>query len=298
MPFISIIIIAWNNEEYIVQAIQSCLQSNFSDIEVIIINNGSTDKTKKLIEEVTINNFGFFKVIQNKKNQGPGEARNIGVSYASGEYLMFLDGDDWLETKAIDIVLPHLLSQKPDILMFNHYKVFSDGCKIQNIPHKYADLGQEDKDLTIPSIRRGAIRNIHVAWNKVYKSEFIKNLKIKYPHGYYEDLYWSICSTVEANTLFYINDIIYNYRQNKNSITKTFNNQHLDIFKQIKKIEEKLKKSNNYKSYYKKEIQQYLKDQIFGIYRSNCRIRENDKKEFICETKKYLKKINHGEFNG
>ena len=97
---ISVIIIAYNIEEYIERCLKSVLMQSLSEIEIIIINDGSTDNTLKIINELVIND-NRVKII-NKKNSGIIEARKSGIEIASGEYILFVDGDDWLELNACD----------------------------------------------------------------------------------------------------------------------------------------------------------------------------------------------------
>ena len=106
-PLLSIIVVTWNNENFIEEALESCIFETEINYEVVVVHNASDDKTGEMIQRVA-NGNKLFKVIENSKNEGLGKARNIGIDNADGEYLIFLDGDDWINSKGIVEVLDRL----------------------------------------------------------------------------------------------------------------------------------------------------------------------------------------------
>lgn len=289
MPFLSIIIPTHNNEEHIEQAINSCFDSDFDDLEIIVVNDASTDKTEEKIKKLQEQYPSKLKLITSESQIGPGPARNLGLEQASGEYLMFLDGDDWFESDAIQIVEKKLKEIEPDVLMFNHQRTWPDGKKQPNIPNRYVDLSKKEYDLSNHNDRVKGIENIHSACNKCYKRELIELHKMTFTSGYYEDLPWSILLCIKAESFYYIANIIFNYRQRKGSITRSKSKDHLAIFEQFDLIFEKLKLTQAGKNY-QNPIYKYAKNQIFGLYRTNYRLHKNDKKTYLRKTKHALKK--------
>ena len=151
---LSIIVVAYNNEDYIEQAIASCACFDDPDCEVLVVHNRSTDRTGEVVHGLMDGREWPLKLVSNDENVGPGEARNIGMRQASGDYFMFLDGDDWFEPGAIRRVMDRLRQWRPDLLMFNHQRALPDGRKIPNIPNRYVDLHGEPADLTDPDVEK------------------------------------------------------------------------------------------------------------------------------------------------
>src|SRR5690625_3321652 len=115
MYLISIIVVTWNNENFIEQALSSCVDSEVNNYEVRVVHNASDDNTGAMIRRAIRYQPSLFKVIENKRNEGLGEGRNIGMRHANGEYLMFLDGDDWFQCGAIRRVASVLEAKRPQV---------------------------------------------------------------------------------------------------------------------------------------------------------------------------------------
>lgn len=288
MPFISIIIPTRNNEEHIAEAITSCLNNHDTDYEIIIINDASTDKSLSEINRVIKNSQQKITVTTVENNIGPGPARNIGISQAKGEYLMFLDADDWFEPQAIDYVAKKLREIQPDVLMFNHQRVWDNGTKMPNIPNRYVSIENKEIDISEPNERKKAIRNLHCPWNKAYKLDFIKDNDISFPEGFYEDVTWSIESVLLAKTLFYIPAVIINYRQRWGSITRKVDKKHFDIFKKYNIVIDMLSKNKAYQKKYGEELYRYARSQILSIISIGYRIDKKDEPLYLKETTELL----------
>lgn len=137
MPLVSIIITALNEERYIVRAINSALEQTYPHIEIIVVDDGSTDKTLELI-----NWFGSkVIVVHNEKPTGLMAARNAGVSKASGEYITFLDGDDEFDPKKVDAQITLLSHLRSNSLLFTGRVVFSE-MGIPSIPQLHDVSGK------------------------------------------------------------------------------------------------------------------------------------------------------------
>lgn len=276
-PYLSIILVAWNNEEHILKAMRSCY-THSKCYEIIIINNNSSDLTTKIVkEEIRTCSQKNINTIYNNKNIGLGYARNQGIKAAKGKYIIFLDGDDWFEAGAIQKILETLERKKPDILLFNHQRVWGNGAKSPNIPNRYTRLGLSEKDISSNEQKAHAIANIHTAWNKAYKKEFIENNSICFHEGFYEDVSWSIEALIKSKSTYYIPDIIVNYRQRDGSITKSSDLRHFDIFKQIQNTK-KIIDSNQ--GAYKTEVLAYIKRLLAGMITSTNRIPKSHIKLF------------------
>lgn len=281
MPFISIIIPTHNNEEHIEQAILSCFDSDFDDFEIIVINDASTDQTAKIIQALAKNNEKHIITFTNSKKLGTGISRNIGIENAQGEYLLFLDGDDWFEPNAIKIVANTTEETQAEVIIFNHQRAWPNNVKTPNLPNIYTNLNHSRKNISDPYDRKGAMKNLHTAWNKSYKTNYIKKNRLQFTSGIYEDIPWSIKAVCLAKEIYYHPSIIINYRQWKNSITKVRNEHHFDVFDQINDTLCFIKENNDVQENYKIELYDYCKLLLFGIIKTNYRIHKKDEYEFI-----------------
>jgi len=129
MPKISLIVAAYNIEDYIERCVKSLINQTFTDIEIVIVNDGSTDGTLDKIKRV-IKNDNRVKLI-NKKNEGVVAARKTGFINSTGEYILFIDGDDWLDVNTCQICNEKLIEDNYDILYYGYYMAYDNGKNIR-----------------------------------------------------------------------------------------------------------------------------------------------------------------------
>lgn len=222
-PFFSIIIPAFNVELYLPQCLDSVLNQTCIDYEIILIDDGSTDKTCQICDKyATIQNN---IVVIHKKNAGLSEARNDGVRLAHGNYLFFLDSDDWIHNDNVLRILKEQLinEHQPDVLI-NLIATCLDGSTvIQNSSYLFnielnscSPLQIMQKILTIKNIFLGAQGFI------IKRSVFIKNELWFYPNLYHEDILWFPQVFMRVKNVRTNNQEIFCYRMNRsNSITNS-----------------------------------------------------------------------------
>lgn len=121
---VSVIVAAYNIEKYIERCIKSIVNQSLSDIEIIVVNDGSTDKTLEKINAFKICDTRIKVISQN--NKGVVEARKAGFNNAVGEYILFIDGDDFLEANALKEAYDYGINNNLDIICFNSYKTFDN----------------------------------------------------------------------------------------------------------------------------------------------------------------------------
>ena len=253
---ISVIIIAYNIEEYIERCLKSVLMQSLSEIEIIIINDGSTDNTLKIINELVIND-SRVKII-NKKNSGIIEARKSGIEIASGEYILFVDGDDWLELNACDRLYEIATENNLDLIIYNAFWVYKDKKDSYSIIKNKESIKLDPlKNLFLGKI-------IPAMWGKLIKREFLNKFNIDYPNkiSYGEDLATVSSLLINKPKIDILNECLYNYYQRENSITNMVSNKFLDIIEAINFIELQLKEKNIYDKY-KKEFEYMLYNHLF-----------------------------------
>lgn len=192
-------------EKYLRRCLDSVVEQTSRDIEAIIVDDGSITKVGKICDEYA-EKFSIFKVIH-IDNQGVSNARNVGIKEASGEYLIFLDADDWLDISICSNVKEYLKSSSPDVIVFDYFKVIED--KVLDSPIRltnYSFISNEIKELQLAILRYSKKFygiNLCTPWCKVYKTEMIKKNGILFIKGLSraEDMLFNL------NVLEYAKDI-------------------------------------------------------------------------------------------
>lgn len=229
MVKLSLILCVYNGERYVSEAIESVLNQSLEDIELIIVNDGSTDSTLDILTSYLVDSR--IKII-NQKNKGLGVARNIGMSHASGEYIGFLDADDWLDSKMCEIAYNEAKSNFTDITMFQIInqddetgdKYESDWFNLKNL-----DKSFDDKVFS-PNDTKDVLFDFSVsACQKIYKNSFLKEIKAKFPEGiYFEDMPFFYYTYLNAERISIIREHLYIRRKHDSSITENIDAKFLD----------------------------------------------------------------------
>lgn len=207
----SVIIVAYNIEKYIDEAIKSVLNQSFDNYEIIIIDDCSTDGTQEVINKYSSSKN--VKIYQTKKNTGTaGGPRNLGIKYAQGEYILFLDGDDKLYNENVLLNINNLIGDNEYDLLYLSY---------QDLGNKN-ELRISNKQNTTKEARIVCDVSFSVSsrcWNK----KFLINNNIKFIEGmYYEDEVFCMKANVLAQKTTYGEFPIFNYRRNrKGSVMST-----------------------------------------------------------------------------
>lgn len=220
----SIIIPVYNVEQYLRKCLDSVLEQSYKgDYEVICVNDGSTDSSLAILEEYA-EKRDKIKII-NQANGGLSEARNAGLRAAQGEYIWFVDSDDWIEYNSLDVLSKNLDNE--DVICFNGKRYFEDGTK---------ETPDEGIDITNISgwdyYNRYALqtRKFHFVCVvlRAYKREFLLSNNLFFEPGmYHEDNLFTPFLCYYAQKVEVIPDILYYYRIREGSITQTFNEKRL-----------------------------------------------------------------------
>lgn len=215
---ISIIIPCYNAEKTIKRCLESVISQTYKNIEIVIINDGSIDKTDSIIKKyINDNRIKYY----NRSNHGIGKTRNFGIKEATGEYITFLDSDDYLPNDAIDNLYKLAQKNKLDLVVSDYY-VDNKNIKSEKI-----------KSFPITNIKNNPnlIFDINLApWNKLYKKELIENIKFE-ENLKYEDAPFVIESIIKAKRIGKLDKETYYYVVNPNSETTIRDERIFDIFK-------------------------------------------------------------------
>ncbi len=204
MPLISIIIPIYNIANYLTRCLNSCTNQTFPNLEILAVNDGSTDKSLQILETYAKKD-NRIKII-NKTNGGLNSARQAGIEACTGHYATILDGDDYLELDAIEKMVNAIEANHADIIIGGAKVVLAENYElIDKIQHEYAEL--YNLDYTRRIISDGP----NTVCMKLYKSELIKK-DTKYPNikaG--QDLPVTIQWSLNSNKVVFIPDLLYNY---------------------------------------------------------------------------------------
>ena len=240
MVKISVIMPVYNVEDYIEESLNSLLnQTLLDDIEVIMVDDGSIDNSRYIIEKYALDYENFHAY--HKKNEGPGIARNFGIKKAKGEYIHFLDADDYIAPDAYERLYNSCDGQ--DFIVGNFVRFTNYNLNESELFKKgLSRISGDETDIDI--VQYPNLVWDSVVWNKLYKREFLLDNSIEFPDKniLYEDMYFSLKCYLQASSVRYLNKLIYfwRYRKNHTSITQkllfeTFNDR-LEILNLLKKI--------------------------------------------------------------
>lgn len=245
---ISIIIAAYNVEHYIARCISSVRNQTYRNIEIIVINDCSTDETKNICSIMSQNDNRII-LINKEKNEGLSEARNTGINQATGEYITFVDGDDFIEVDTIENCVKAIEKSKADEIVFGssfdrrngqicmmkmtHSLDYYQGADMEKyLNESLGSLPHEKND-----------RNIGITpWGRVYKKSILECNKLRFisERTYiYEDLMFFLLSTPYVKSVLILDKPLYHYCENEGSLTQKLD---LSRFYRVKHMYEHIKK--------------------------------------------------------
>lgn len=216
---LSVIIPVYNVERYIEKCIDSVIEQYCENIEIICVNDGTTDNSKNIIEKY-INKHEFIKCLD-RENGGLSAARNSGLLQSKGEYILFLDSDDWLEKNVLSELCTIATTNNLDILVANTKWIYPH--KIHKEEKNSADvlLSITDGKDAIAKLMASGIY-VPMAYNYICKRDFILSNKLFFKEGLiYEDELWTPQIFYKAKKVFATNVFHYNYYQREQTITNS-----------------------------------------------------------------------------
>ena len=218
MVTLSVIVPVYNTEKYLRECLDSIINQTFRDIEIICVNDGSTDKSLEILKEYALKD-NRIKVI-NQENKGQSIARNVGLNIASGKYITFIDSDDYLDLNTYDTVLSNI--ENIDIVCFGAKVFGNENTKQKLSDDKYYQIKYDGVIELNDEIRFETDCSV---CNKIFKKDVIKKYNINFPIGiHYEDAEFYFKYINVVNQARYINKYFYHYRRRNDSImSNTFN---------------------------------------------------------------------------
>lgn len=252
MVKLSIIIPVYNVEEYLGKCLESVLNQTLKDIEVICINDGSDDDSLTILQNFAARDKRI-KIVD-KDNEGPGKTRNLGISLAKGEYIGFVDPDDWIKPDMYEKLYEQAKELDSDVVICDYIryqewdnrvvpvKFFQKAVKyIKSEAVEFAAGKNIDKNSLIETLLVSPCYSV----NRVYRRTFLLENNIHFTHNMcYEDCLFILRSHILAQKVSYLNYAGYIYRLRKKSIVRSYNNKFDDFCIVVQQIEKFIKEQN------------------------------------------------------
>lgn len=214
---LSIIVPVYNIIQYLPKCLDSILSQTLRDIEIICVDDCSTDNSLNILEEYSLKD-NRIKLLKLDKNYGQGYARNRGIEIAQGEYIGFVDGDDYIDAKYFEALYNSAVKQDADISVASILK-HKKNYKKYNVIYKKEGIAENIQDKI--KLCGDKKKFFFYAWNKIYKTDLIKNNGIEFAQGQiYEDVIFAIEALYYSNRVVSVPNIKYHYIERKNSSVK------------------------------------------------------------------------------
>jgi glycosyltransferase involved in cell wall biosynthesis len=260
-PNISIIIPVYNVEPYLRECLDSVVNQTMCEIQIICINDGSTDGSLAILEEYASRDSRFWVI--NQTNAGAPIARNTGFIHATGKYVLFMDADDTVDAKLCEKVYTKAEQSNADFVLFFHH------CHIPECYKYYRDTIIDFTD-NIESEEKKTLSHYSATWGKLWRSDFLKEHNLKFCEQVYmfDDtmLYWKSLQLVSKATV--VPECLYHYRKRPNSLT-TWTGKHIQKIFDDLAIFKSFVVNNGFYHSYKTIFLRIKLDALFSCYQNN-----------------------------
>lgn len=240
MVKVSIIVPVYNVERYLEKCLDTLIHQTLNEIEIIVVNDGATDGSAKIIDKYAKKSDKIISLT--KKNGGLSDARNYGLPYATGEYIGYVDSDDYVELDMYELLYKKAKEDDSDIVE----------C---NLCHTYATSEDVEVGTKITDKKEMLMNGRSVVWNKIYKRSWLLNTKVTFHKGLiYEDVEFYLKLIPYINRYSYIDNACIHYVQRESSINNLSSKKTLDILTILSTIYDYYKK-NGFLEEYKEALE-------------------------------------------
>lgn len=289
---VSVIVPAYNAESFLPNCLNSILNQTYKDIEIIVVNDGSTDDTASVLESFSKKYDCIISI--NQINKGVSAARNAGLDCCHGEYVMFVDADDSLPENSMESLLDLQQKYDVDICSGTSRRIYPDGSVFhQEYTGKIEIL--ENEDALVYSIEDHPAT--YSIWGKLYRSDFIKNIRFEDGRKIHEDSFFLFNCFLKKPKMLVIDTPVYNYAVNYSSASHDeFSEKYLDI---LQFADKKVELLNQHFPTYKEQGQNILIKSRLALlvvlsktYDKKCKQLEKDCIQYVKQHKKDFYPIN------
>lgn len=244
-PIVSVIIPVFNTEKYLRQCLDSVIHQTCKEIQIICVDDGSTDSSKEIVDEYAARDHRIRVIHQ--ENAGLGSARNSGLSVAGGKYISFVDADDYIEAHLLEKVVAEAELAKADIVLFGYISFTEAGDDLE-CPVKM-DLLPAKSPFSFMDVPNYIFQiNTSEAWTKLFRRDFLKKSGLTFQKFIVsEDIVFVYDALIHAKTITALPDILYHYRRNvSTSISNTLDRIPQDFIFTFAEVLRRLKQSGMY----------------------------------------------------
>lgn len=242
---VSIVVPIYKVEKYLQRCIESICHQTYQNLEIILVDDGSPDHCGEIIEDYAAADHRIISL--HKSNGGLSDARNAGMRYVSGDFTLFIDSDDWIESRMVEKMVEASLAFSADIVQCGFYYAYDDHLLFDN--QNFSKDGSieilDNQTLMHELIKNNKIKNF--AWGKLYKTEIIKNIPFK-TGVVFEDVFWAHHVMHRTNTYVILNTPLYYYLQRADSIVASYSPKSLDMIRGMRERHSFIEKNYQYLS--------------------------------------------------
>ena len=269
MSCLSVIVPCYNGEKFIGRCLESLVNQTLQDIEIIVINDGSTDNSQDIIDSYAnkYHNIKAYKI----PNSGIADARNFGVSKVETPYFGFLDCDDYTDVTMFEKMYNKAIETNAQVVVSNFYWVKGKKKKLEKEgPYNTG------KDMLIHLFA--------VLWNKIYDTEFVRSTNIRFPSGNrYEDAYFLYCLAPNIERLAFVDEAFVHYVQHENSITHNNNEEVKNMITIFDNILNYYAHTNRYDEYHDELEYLHIKFFLGNSFLRSARIDDKQDRDYTIQ---------------
>lgn len=288
---LTVVVPVYNTGKYLNRCIESILNQTINNISIVIINDGSTDNSEKIIEKNFLKNPNI-EYIKLEQNIGVGNARNLGIEKAETKYVTFIDSDDWVDSSYYENMLQIIEYDQSDVCI-SGIKTEADDVYNWKFRYKYPSNFTMDGNFCIHLLTKQYNHDITISPivnNKIYKKALISNNNILFNQSRRaQDLYFSFMIFIYTNRVSICHDVFYHYYQRNFSATHNFTKQYIDdYFYILYTLKQELNVRHlfeNYEKEYESYVNHYMTKLINNMF-NNIQIADEQKRYIIYILKK------------
>ncbi len=237
-PQLSIILPFYNSAVTIGWCLECLLSQSLKDIEIICVDDCSTDSSTNIVTQYVNKSFDKIKLIKTGMRCGPGGARNLGMELATGQYIGFVDSDDWVDSNLFSTVVAQALQTNADVAVFGVKDEYGKHMHSQ-IRYEYPKRNTFDNSYALRLLSRTYSNDIYISpmvCQKIYKRSFLYDNRLNFSlNCYSEDDQFTFCCFLHNCTVTTVPRVFYHYSQRPESITHSFSKNHIDALAQMLK---------------------------------------------------------------
>jgi len=273
-----VVIPAHRVEDYLGACLDSVLADPAENLDVVVVDDASPDRSGEVAEKYAQQD-PRVRVERLPENVGLGPARNIGLAQARGDYVWFVDSDDWLPAGSVAAVRERLLATRPDVLLVDLVEAHPDGREVPGTPPGLLRGGDEPG----PLARYPWLLSLpHSACTKIVRRKFLDDIDLRFTPGWYEDCAFSHLLLLAAQRIDVLNRVCYCYRQRPgDTITKSVSPRHFDVFDQYDRVWQAVDQAGGEYDQFRPELFRLMLNHLLVIVGNDRRLPSTLRREFF-----------------